>query len=198
LRYSIIVDKLKQINNLEYMESHKQLRGVELKRFVRINKIKKDFELILILLNLSYATNVAAIFRLADAFSVDKMFLVGCTTTPPFGKAMKSVSRGKEDSVHWEYAETFENTVVKLKKQDFQIYGLELASEAKPINDLSSRKVKKVALVVGNEEHGIPDKHLLLMDDVFYIPMGGKGKSLNVSNTTGIGLYQITVGSNLS
>ncbi len=174
------------------MQNHKQFRGVDLKRFVRKNKTQKDFELVLILLNLSYATNVAAVFRTADAFSVDKMYLIGCTTTPPFGKAMASVSRGKEGSVSWEYSETFEKIAAKLHKDNFKIYGLELATDAKILSDLNSSAGSKIALVVGNEEHGIPDKHLALMDDVFYIPMGGKGKSLNVSTTAAIGLYQIS------
>lgn len=174
------------------MQNHKQLRGIDLKRFVRKTKVKKDFELALVLLNLSYATNVAAIFRTADAFSVDKIYLVGCTTTPPFGKAMKEVSRGKESSVTWEYKETFEKLAESLHKDSFKIFGLELATNAKVLSELSKEEFTKVALVVGNEEHGIPDKHLALMDDVFYIPMGGKGKSLNVSTTAAMGLYQLS------
>jgi len=44
-----------------------QLRGTKLKRFIRKNKLKPRNEIVLVLLSFSYATNVAQVFRTADA-----------------------------------------------------------------------------------------------------------------------------------
>lgn len=173
------------------MSNFKQLRGVELKRFVRKNKIRQNATVDLIMLNLSYATNVASMFRSADAFGIDTVHLVGCTTTPPFSQKLKKVSRGKENSARWRYSETFESLCKKLQRDGFKIYALEIATDAIPLSKLQIAEGDKVALVVGNEEHGIPDKHLALVDECYFIPMSGKGKSLNVATTAAIGMYKV-------
>ena len=174
------------------MTNFKQLRGVELKRFIRKNKVRSDATISLVLLNLSYATNVASMFRSADAFGIDTVHLVGCTTTPPFSQKLRNVSRGKENSARWRYSETFESLCKKLHKDGYKICALEIATNAKPLSELKIAEGDKMALVVGNEEHGIPDKHLALVDECYYIPMSGKGKSLNVATTAAIGMYKVT------
>ena len=79
----------------------------------------------------------------------------------------------------------------KLKKDGYKICALEIATDAKPLAELQIAEGDKVALVVGNEEHGIPDKHLALVDECYFIPMSGKGKSLNVATTAAIGMCAV-------
>jgi len=172
------------------MGDFKLLRGVELKRFVRKSKLERSSTIDIILLNLSYATNVASVFRSADAFGIDTVHLIGCSPMPPFSKKLQNVSRGKENSVQWRYSDDFPNLAAKLKEEGYRICALELAMNAKPLSELQVGENEKIALIVGNEEHGVPTKHLKLVDECYYIPMNGKGKSLNVATTAVLGMYQ--------
>lgn len=170
------------------MNKMKQLRGVDLKRFLR--KIKKpQFEMYLMLENTQYATNVASIFRSAEAFSVKKIFLTGISHKPPFGKDLKKASRSKEESVPWEYVKTSGEVINKLKKRGFEIVGVEITDES---IDISEYEVpEKVLLVLGNETYGITQNTLDKLDKSVFIPMFGKGSSLNVSQAGAVALNNI-------
>lgn len=166
----------------------KQLRGIDLKRFIR--KIKMpDIEIYLILENIQYATNVASIFRTAEALGVRKIFLAGISKTPPFGKDLKKASRSKEEKVGWEYIENSGVVIKKLKNRGFEIISLEITDESVSVSDLTPKS--KIALVVGNETYGVVQNTLDKSDKSIYIPMYGKGSSLNVSVATAIALNNI-------
>lgn len=166
----------------------KQLRGIELKRVIRKMKKPEGQEIYLLLENIQYASNVASIFRSAEAFGVTKIFLTGISTTPPFGKDLRKASRGKEDRVPWEYAETSGEVINKLKKRDFRIIGLELTDQSK--NLVEAEKSDKILLVAGNETYGITQATLDKIEESYHIPMYGKGSSLSVSIAVPVALFK--------
>ena len=163
----------------------KQLRGIELKRFLRRFK-KPPIEVYLLLENIQYARNVASIFRTAEAYKVKKIFLVGISHKPPFGKDLRKVSRNKEKSVPWEYYENAGMIINKMKNRGYKIVALELTNESKKIDNIFFSD--KILLVAGNETYGIVEKTLSRADLSLFIPMYGKGSSLSVSISTAIAL----------
>ena len=66
----------------------------------------------------------------------------------------------------------------ELKGQGYWIVALEITDECQPywVVDVPG----KVALVLGNEDHGVTRSCLALCDAAMFVPMYGKGKSLNV------------------
>ena len=54
------------------------------------------------------------------------------------------------------------------------------------------RPPKKLALVLGNEVHGLSKQSLNLADVILEIPMRGKKESLNVSVAAGIAMFTLT------
>lgn len=164
-----------------------QLSGLELKRFLRKIKNPKR-EVYLILENIQYATNVASIFRTAEAFKVKKIFLTGTTKTPPFGKELRKVSRNKEERVPWEY-KTTGDAINKLRNKGYTIIALEITNESQYPERIAD---EKIALVLGNEAHGVVKKTLETVDKSMFIPMYGKGSSLSVGVAAGIALYSLT------
>lgn len=166
-----------------------QLRGINLKRFNKQNK-RHAHEIVLLLENIQYANNVASIFRTADAIKVSKIILTGISHKPPFGKELRKTSREKEKSVVWEYEEFSSNAINRLKKRGFRIVGLELTDQSTNFYDYKS-KSDKLCIVLGNETYGIVKKTLSKLDDSVYIPMYGKGASLNVAVSTAVLLYQL-------
>lgn len=168
----------------------KPLTKKEIKKFFK-KEFKRNKDIVLVLENIQYAKNVASMFRTADAAGVSKIYLTGISTKPPFGKELKQVSRTKEDSVQWVYVETNGKLLQTLKKKGYFIVAVELTDKSKHIDELKDilKNEKKVALILGNEVSGIPKKTLEKCDMAIFIPMYGKGASLNVSSSAAIALF---------
>lgn len=142
----------------------------------------------IILPDIRSAMNVGAILRTADGINADHVYLTGYTATPEHPKVAKT-SLGAEDSVPWSYEKDTEQLITKLKAQGYQIVGLELSDKAVEIWDAAF--CYPLALVVGNEIHGIPEDIQTLCDKVIYLPMLGTKESLNVATSTGIAAYEM-------
>jgi len=129
-------------------------------------------------------------FRTADAFSVDKLFLVGYTAAPPKIQIDK-VSLGAEKWIPFEQhpIEELKSLIEKLKSDGFMIVALEKSETSVELHDLKIEK--PVALIVGNEVDGVEPEILELCDVVTHIEMLGKKESLNVSIAAGIAMSSI-------
>jgi 23S rRNA (guanosine2251-2'-O)-methyltransferase len=155
-----------------------QLRGTPLKRFLRsLPPPPMPLEMAIVCQSVAYPVNVGSIFRIADALDVQDLVLTGITPTPPNPKLSK-IARGKERRVPWRYIERPEAALEELKEQDYWIAALEITDECQPYYDVDAPG--KVALVLGNEDHGVTRSCLALCDAAIFVPMYGKGQSLNV------------------
>jgi len=154
----------------------------------------KKQEVAVLLHNIRSTHNVGSIFRTADALGVTKIYISGITPTPidRFNRPRKDIAKvalGAEKTISWEYVKEPKSLIRKLKKQKFQIVGLEQAK-----NSIDYKKVKMkypVLFIVGNEVEGIDKKILRLSHIVVEIPMVGKKESLNVSVAFGVALFRI-------
>ena len=149
---------------------------------------------ILILHNIRSVENVGAIFRTADAAGINKIYLVGYTPCPldRFGRKRGDLAKsalGAEEFVSWEQKKMIFPLLLKLKKEDFQIIGIE--QDRKSIDYKTLKLKNKNAFIVGAEVTGIPKNILEKCDIIAEIPMRGKKESLNVSVACGIVLFRI-------
>lgn len=154
----------------------------------------KNQQFVIILENIRSAQNVGAIFRTAEAVGVDKIYLTGYTPAPfdRFGKKRNDISKaalGAEEIIPWESKKSITILINNLKKQNFEIVGLE---QAKNSIDYKKFKIKSnVALILGNEVEGVSNTSLKKCDQVIEIPMNGKKESLNVSVAFGIATFRL-------
>ncbi len=166
----------------------KPLIGTDLKRFLRRyrqdNRPKR--EIILLLQSVEYPANVGSIFRMADGAGVEEVILAGITPTPP-QKTIDKVSRQKHKSVKWRYVEDSAETIEQLRSAGYEVIAIELADDAVPYTEFDYSD--KICLVVGNEDHGITKATLTACDDAVFLPMYGKGLSLNVHVALSIVTY---------
>lgn len=139
---------------------------------------KQERDIVLIGENMSYARNVASLFRIADALRATKVFLTGESHHPPFGKDLSKVSRGKEKVVPWEHLSTTLEVIEKLKAEEYTIIAVEQCEESVLYTDIEYPQ--KVAFLVGSEMFGLAKKSAALADTAVVIPMYGKGGSINV------------------
>jgi 23S rRNA (guanosine2251-2'-O)-methyltransferase len=134
--------------------------------------------------------NVGSIFRLADAVAAKKVYLCGETLTPPNPRIKKaSISTWKW--VDWEYAKSAKTALENLKSQisNLKIVAVEQDPRSQRFDE--AQYELPIALVVGNETHGVSREVLDMADCIVELPMFGVNKSLNVMVTLGIVLYAV-------
>lgn len=151
-------------------------------------------ELYVIAHNIRSLHNVGSIFRSADSFGVNKIYLTGYSGAPVGNNAGKisKVALGAEEFVPWEQSKSAVRLIKKLKAQGIRIAVLENNVRRKTIA-LGKYKPKfPLALLLGEETKGNTKVLLGLADDILEIPMHGKKESLNVSVACGVALFQLT------
>lgn len=165
----------------------KQLRGTDLKRFVKAIKPPPG-ELVFCLHDVEDPVNVGSAFRIADAAGVRRMVLTGITPAPPH-KLISKVGRGKDKRVSHTYVPDIEQALKSLAEEGFHRCAVELTDESVPYHE--HVYPERTCLVVGHEDHGVTKKALALCDSSVYIPMYGKGSSLNVHVALGVVGFEV-------
>ena len=153
-------------------------------------KAAEKTPIIVILDNVRSLNNIGSIFRTADAFLIEKIYLCGITATPPH-KDIQKTALGATDTVEWEYAENVLEVVEKLQKDQVKVYAVEQAENATMLNDFTPQKGAKYALVFGNEVKGVQQTVVTASDGVLEIPQLGSKHSLNISVSAGVVLWDL-------
>ncbi len=128
--------------------------------------------------------NIGGLFRLADALTVEKIYLCGETEIPPNSR-IKKASIGTYKVVPWEYKKTAGEAIKELKNT--MIVAVEQAKNSIPYTEVDYKL--PLALVLGNETSGVTPETLKLVDEIAEIPMWGINKSLNVIVSAAIVSY---------
>ncbi|NLA25177.1 MAG: RNA methyltransferase [Bacteroidales bacterium] len=170
----------------------KKLRIEELGR-LDVEDYKKIIKrpLVVVLDNIRSYHNVGAVFRTADAFRLEKVYLCGITGTPPHRDIHKT-ALGASDTVDWEYYENAVDLVKKLKNDGFVILCLEQAEGSTILNEFEISPNRKYALVVGHEVKGVQQEIIDMCDFCLEIPQYGTKHSLNVSVSAGIAMHYLS------
>ena len=173
--------------------------------------------LIVVLDDVRSLYNVGSVFRSADAFRVEAIYLCGITATPPNAEIHKT-ALGGEDSVAWRYFERTEEAVEELHRKGVFVYSVEqaegstmlqdldihlltsapremeencpAADTSHPTHPLHPRHDTRYALVMGNEVKGVKQTVVDMSDGCLEIPQFGTKHSLNVSVTAGIVIWE--------
>ena len=169
----------------------KKLKITEMNRLtVEEFKEEKKTPFIVILDNVRSLHNVGSVFRTADAFLVEAVYLCGITSTPPQAEIHKT-ALGAENTVDWKYYEDTHVAVEELKAQGYTIFAIEQAKGSTMLTDLKLDKKKKYAVILGNEVKGVQQSVVDVCDGCIEIPQFGTKHSLNVSVTGGIIIWEI-------
>ena len=144
--------------------------------------------LIVVLDNVRSLHNVGSVFRTADAFLVEAVYLCGITSTPPHAEIHKT-ALGAENTVTWKHFEDTQEAVTDLKSDGYMVYAIEQAEGSTLLPVLELDKTKKYAVIFGNEVKGVQQSVVDACDGCIEIPQFGTKHSLNVSVTGGIIIY---------
>lgn len=175
-------------------------------------------DIIVIAHNIRSTHNVGSIFRTAEGFGVSKIILSGYTPYPDISlnynapvcayiegeqcvidprlphirekitSQIHKTALGAEALVPFEYYDSLDMSLLNLV--EYRLVALEQAPDSINLRDYNAPE--KIALLLGEEVHGIESELLGQVDDIIEIPMHGQKESFNVSVATGIALYELS------
>lgn len=146
--------------------------------------------LIVVLDDVRSLHNVGSVFRSADAFRVEAVYLCGITATPPHPEIHKT-ALGGEDSVAWRYFPTATEAIESLHNDGFFVYSIEQVEGSTKLQNLQLDTDRRYAIVLGNEVKGVHQEVVDMSDGCLEIPQFGTKHSLNVSVTAGMVIWEV-------
>ncbi|NNE02909.1 MAG: RNA methyltransferase [Eudoraea sp.] len=159
---------------------NKELNRLGIAEFKEAPKIP----LIIVLDNIRSLNNIGSVFRTADAFLVEKIYLCGITATPPH-KDIHKTALGATESVAWEYRENALDLIQELKEQH-SCMAIEQTEQAILLHQFTPAPSKSYVVVFGNEVKGVSQEVVNACHGVLEIPQFGTKHSLNIAVSTGV------------
>ena len=165
---------------------------------------KPNREIIVIAHNIRSVQNVGSILRTADCLGVRKVYASGYTPNlqrqtdgsnlpllphvrDKLRRELHRSALGAEELVPFEYSDDVIVLFDRLRADGFTVVGLEQNERSVALPDYSPSG--KVALLLGEEVHGLTAELRAQCDQLVEIPMFGVKESYNVAVATGIALY---------
>jgi len=148
---------------------------------VRINDVY------IIIENIWYDHNVSAIFRTVECAGLKNVFIAGAITK----KKIKHnhIDFKAHKFLNIEYFEEIGQAVAAAKSKGCRIFATYMSDDS---NNIWATEFKgPVAIILGAEKQGISKEALALAEEKIWIPTLGLTRSLNVSVSNGIIIYEI-------
>lgn len=139
-----------------------------------------------ILDNLSDPGNVGTIIRTADAAGFTGV-IFSKKSVDLYNPKVQRAMQGSQFHITILQEDSLIDTITNFKSFDIPVYASVLDKQAKKMADF--KPVSQLALIIGNEAHGISDEIAGLADEKIYIPIYGKAESLNAAVAAGIMIY---------
>lgn len=163
-----------------------ELNRMSVEEFKRSDKTP----VIAVLENIRSAYNVGSVFRTADAFLLEAIYITGYTCVPPH-KEIKKTALGAEESVDWKHFANASEAIKTLKENGYTVYAIEQAANSLKLQNLQFGSDDKIAVIFGNEVTGVEQETILQCDGCIEIPQLGMKHSLNIATAAGVVLWEI-------
>ncbi|MDQ3109009.1 MAG: RNA methyltransferase [Bacteroidota bacterium] len=150
----------------------------------------KKNPVIILLDDVRSMNNVGSVFRTADAFLVEAVYLCGFTPVPPHREIQKT-ALGATETVTWKHSHSALETIRQLKEEGWKIYSIEQAENSVSLLDFIPAEKEKLVLIFGNEVEGVRQELVNESDSVIEIPQYGMKHSLNISVSVGIVTWDV-------
>jgi TrmH RNA methyltransferase len=152
----------------------------------------KDGAPLLLLDGVGNPHNLGAIARTAAFFGMPRIVLSSHPEQAGLSDATYRIAEGGIEYIDFYKAPDFPAALKRLN-ESFHVIGTALGDYT-PLNALKRPAGKPLAIVMGNEEDGLPEASLRACGELVTIPGSGAVQSLNVSATTAILIYAAKFG----
>lgn len=164
----------------------RKLKNEELDRLdVSQFKTARKTKVSIVLDNIRSLNNIGSVFRTADAFLIEKIYLCGITAKPPH-KDIHKTALGATESVEWIHASDTLTLLEELKKEGAIAIAVEQAEGSVQLQDFTPTTTDSYVLIFGNEVKGVNQKVVEACDTVVEIPQFGTKHSLNIAVSVGV------------
>jgi tRNA G18 (ribose-2'-O)-methylase SpoU len=145
---------------------------------------------IIVLDNVRSESNVGSIFRTADAFLTEAIYLCGITGKPP-SREIRKTALGADETLSWKHFQSTNEAILELRSKGYTIVAVEQAEGSIELQDFNVQRGKKYALVFGHEVHGVSQDIVDACDWCIEIPQFGMKHSFNIAVSAGIVLWEV-------
>lgn len=152
--------------------------------------ISQKSPFLLVLDNVRSQSNVGSVFRTADAFLTEAVYLCGITGTPP-SREIQKTALGATESVKWKYFQNTADAITELKQSNYTIVAIEQAEGATELQYFEPGAGERYALIFGHEVNGVAQEVMDLCDGCIEIPQFGSKHSFNIAVSAGIVLWEL-------
>lgn len=169
---------------------NRKLKSTELNRLTPEGfKSADKIPVSVILDDIRSMNNIGSVFRTADAFLVQKIYLCGITAQPPHRDIQKT-ALGATETVEWEYHQDVSVLIEQLKKEGKKVYAVEQAEKTISLEHVIPDASSEHVLVFGNEVKGVKQTVIDIADGCVEVPQLGTKHSLNISVCAGVVLWK--------
>jgi tRNA G18 (ribose-2'-O)-methylase SpoU len=148
-------------------------------------------ESLVILPNTTNPQNMGAICRTCTGFGINTLLLGPHCTHPLYRRSLRC-SMGEALCLEILNAEDLIQDLHKLKHHGYHIVAGVLNPRATSLYEITNQmRPAPIALLIGNEKHGLAPEISALADQLVRIPMHNGTDSLNVNVATGLLLYEL-------
>ena len=156
------------------------------------NQFKQtQFPITLVCDNIYFQQNIGSLFRISEAFGIEKIIFSG-KDIPLNPRKINKTSRSTHLHLPHSVMEENEEVVNYLQENNYEIISLEIASSSKALKEVVLPANKKIALILGSEIDGVSEELLAISNQIVHINMFGKNSSMNVVQAASIALYEFT------
>lgn len=150
----------------------------------------EKIHIIAVLENIRSAYNVGSVFRTADAFLLEAIYVTGYTATPPH-KEIRKTALGAEESVTWKKFINTGMAIEELKHMGYRLFAVEQVKNSISLEQLSGSAPGKIAIIFGNEVNGVEQDTILQCEGCIEIPQFGMKHSLNIATAAGVVIWEL-------
>jgi len=153
-------------------------------------KRSEKIPVIVVMDNIRSMHNIGSVFRTADAFLLETIYLCGYTAQPPH-RDINKTALGATETVAWKHFATTLEAVKELQENGYKVYAIEQVESSISLEKFNIRADEKTAVVFGNEVDGVQQEVIVMCEGCIEIPQLGMKHSLNISVAAGIVLWEI-------
>jgi tRNA G18 (ribose-2'-O)-methylase SpoU len=133
--------------------------------------------------------NIGTMFRLCDAFRVERLYVCGFTLQT-YKRNLRTAATGTIAWVPHESGGDAASIVRESRAAGYSIAAVELLAASVPPEGVQC--TRPICLVVGAENRGVSPELLALADQHVAIPTDGIGGSINLTTAAAIVLYELS------
>ncbi len=153
-------------------------------------KVSAKSPIIAVLENVRSAYNVGSVFRTADAFLIEAIYITGYTAKPPH-KEIKKTALGAEETVDWKHFVSSMEAIQALKRNCYKVFAIEQADGSQELQSVSFEPEERIAVIFGNEVTGVEQSTIAECEGCIEIPQLGMKHSLNIATAVGVVLWEL-------